>query len=845
MDWEQVNRIRAANQAERERLKAMEQAAEEKIKQAMASPGFRDAKAPDLDRNERLIFRLKTQLIDYIIEHGLVQGFIFDGVVMPIVGGNIVITGEMIGDAARKEGLTDGSDVEKIIEYFVSENGVVMDENYVHTDNNFTDALLNKLNGIEAGAEENKVIDVLFNGTTVLDPDTRTAAIVITPEDIKAWYEQNKDTNAFTDAEKAKLEGIEAGAEVNKVNNVFVDGNSVVNPEKNAIITKELIKAAYESNENTNAFTDDEKANLKFLWTWYPEIDHEIEEIKTKHDADIRGAYDTIDVLSSTLTTRINEEHEHINSVQEKLNEQIQKEAEDVTTINARISSLQLSVDSDVTTINAKISSLQLTVEDDDRELRGLIRAEADLRESGDMENLASIRAESNARAMNDQSLQSGISVLASAITMLNASSIQRDQELEVKIDTIQEALGKTDDSVGQNRLDVLDLMTKYQNIDNREYTHYTTLSSQLASLNERESTHYATISSQLMEITSEQGELMADITSMKEDITSNSAEIAHVQTELDGVITNVSSMTLCCSSVKAQIDGLRADVDSNTEMITTNQDDIAAINRTIGELERQGLRELWRNSSPMEAFSAKDVTLPPDYDGDYVTIVLASTGRCQVISLLKGLAQDGVIQVTQAYNDKIWLSIGYRYFKYETGKVIVGNAFVVGRIGDTSQTLDNTEAIPLVIYGGVGSPVGGGAPVVGGARNNWENSTTPGRIIKKNFWTNPHPENKVTTLDVPKESIEDFDMNNIYVLGFSFSTKDTGSIITAVVSGKGNTLVRVPNNDGDSHAYMSRYVYLNERGISIGIGQKGNENEHIQDDSILIPLIIGKLTIS
>lgn len=59
---------------------------------------------------------------------------------------------------------------------------------------------------------------------------------------IKTAYEGEANTNAFTDAEKAKLTGIDAGAEVNP--------------------TAGEIKTAYESNANTNAFTDAEQTKL-------------------------------------------------------------------------------------------------------------------------------------------------------------------------------------------------------------------------------------------------------------------------------------------------------------------------------------------------------------------------------------------------------------------------------------------------------------------------------------------------------------------------------------------------------------------------------------------------------
>lgn len=63
-----------------------------------------------------------------------------------------------------------------------------------------------------------------------------------TPAEIKTAYESNSNTNAFTDAERAKLTGIEAGA--------------------TGDMTSAQIKAAYESNSNTNPFTDSEKTKV-------------------------------------------------------------------------------------------------------------------------------------------------------------------------------------------------------------------------------------------------------------------------------------------------------------------------------------------------------------------------------------------------------------------------------------------------------------------------------------------------------------------------------------------------------------------------------------------------------
>lgn len=64
----------------------------------------------------------------------------------------------------------------------------------------------------------------------------------LTSASIKTQYESNADTNAFTDAEQTKLSGIEIGATADQ--------------------TGAEIKAAYEAEANTNAFTDAEKTNL-------------------------------------------------------------------------------------------------------------------------------------------------------------------------------------------------------------------------------------------------------------------------------------------------------------------------------------------------------------------------------------------------------------------------------------------------------------------------------------------------------------------------------------------------------------------------------------------------------
>lgn len=260
-NWEHVEAIRAENSAARERFNQNVVSGTRMTDCINDSPGSAETKLPWLDEWDVKLQKLQTQLIDYIIEHGLVQGFDFDGVSQPIKGGKIAITADMIKMVTDRFGYFTEKETNTFIEKYLPEHHYVSDEKYVHTDNNYTAGEKKKLAGIEEGAQVNAILDVIFNGSTVLDPETKIATITITPEQVREWYEQNANTNAFTDSDKAKLDGIAEGAEVNKVNDVTLDGVTVIE-EKIAKLTKEKIKASYESNDDTNAFTNAEKQKL-------------------------------------------------------------------------------------------------------------------------------------------------------------------------------------------------------------------------------------------------------------------------------------------------------------------------------------------------------------------------------------------------------------------------------------------------------------------------------------------------------------------------------------------------------------------------------------------------------
>ena len=318
-DWEHVEAIRAEQDSARNRRDLNTLPTDEVSNEIYNSPSGRNAKVPGLDHWEQMIHKVRTQLIDYIIEHGLVQGFEYDGINEPIKNGKIVLTAKMLQRVTDRFGYFKEKETLEFIEKYLPEHHYVADENYVHTDNNYTDAEKAKLEGIADGAEVNKVISVLFNGVESIDPETRVATITITPADVKAWYEQNPDTNVFTDAEKAKLESININELSNKVEDVTLDGETVVR-NKVAILTAKKIKDSYESNADTNAFTDADKALVEQV---LPELQKGVNQHEQR-----------IDALEKSQITQDAEIEDAKNSIT-KLGDEVNSVAGRVTTLEA------------------------------------------------------------------------------------------------------------------------------------------------------------------------------------------------------------------------------------------------------------------------------------------------------------------------------------------------------------------------------------------------------------------------------------------------------------------------------------------------------------------------------
>ena len=122
-------------------------------------------------------------------------------------------------------------------------NNLVQDGAYVHTDNNFTSTLKNKLDGIEGGAQVNVIpdwsesdstaADYIKNKPTSLSDFTNDLDLIdndaasttktyssskinnLLNQKVTGQYGKGLSSNDFTNSYKSKLDGVEEGAEAN------------------------------------------------------------------------------------------------------------------------------------------------------------------------------------------------------------------------------------------------------------------------------------------------------------------------------------------------------------------------------------------------------------------------------------------------------------------------------------------------------------------------------------------------------------------------------------------------------------------------------------------------------
>ena len=419
-DWEHVEAIRAAQTSARERFNQNVIAGDSMAADIRTSPGGKETDVRDLDSWDVKLFKLKSQLIDYIIEHGLVQGFNWDGTDYPIQNGKVVITEEMIKMVTDRFGYFTEKETLAFVEKYLPEHHYVSDPQYVHTDNNYTTEEKKKLEGIEAGAQVNAILDVVFNGNTVLDPETKVATIAITPEMVKEWYESNEDTNVFTDAEKAKLNGIDTGALANKVEDVTLDGETIVK-NKVAALTAKKIKDSYESNPDTNAFTDGDKVLVE---TTIPELVKGVNQHEKRLD-DLENFQTEQEKKNDAFTAKDGEQDTRLDAVEAK---NVTQDAE-IEETKASISELGNEVNSiagRVTTNETEIANLKKSQTSQD-------------------EDISQLQEDVNNISQKNTAQDEEISNLKNNITAINEKDTSQDAEItQLKADVAN--AGKVDD---------------------------------------------------------------------------------------------------------------------------------------------------------------------------------------------------------------------------------------------------------------------------------------------------------------------------------------------------------------------------------------------------------------
>ena len=135
------------------------------------------------------------------------------------------------------------ADEKTALSQFTNDANYVADAAYVHTDANFTTAEKEKLSAIAAGAQVNVIESVKVNGSA-LTPDAQKAVDITVPTALSDLTNDNNTVtdasyvhtdNNYTTAEKEKLSAIAAGAQVNVIESVKVNGTALT-PDANKAV---------------------------------------------------------------------------------------------------------------------------------------------------------------------------------------------------------------------------------------------------------------------------------------------------------------------------------------------------------------------------------------------------------------------------------------------------------------------------------------------------------------------------------------------------------------------------------------------------------------------------------
>lgn len=157
---------------------------------------------------------------------------------------NVIETIKVNNSALTPSSKTVNIEVPTKTSDLTNDSNFASDANYVHTDNNYTTTEKNKLNGIAANAQVNKLESVKVNGVTqtitskAVDISVPTKTSDLTNDSNFASDSAYVHTdNNYTTTEKNKLSGIAANAQVNVIESVKVNGTALTPSSKAVNIT--------------------------------------------------------------------------------------------------------------------------------------------------------------------------------------------------------------------------------------------------------------------------------------------------------------------------------------------------------------------------------------------------------------------------------------------------------------------------------------------------------------------------------------------------------------------------------------------------------------------------------
>lgn len=417
----------------------------------------RGINSPVLNDTEQLVFRMRAELIDYIVAHGLVDGLIWDGVIKKTENGKIVITAEMVDSLVDKLQFFKKEDVLKLLETYLPENNYVKDENYVHTDNNFTDEEIARI--------DKAISDIIEVKEHEQECDEENRRKFEEIDGRLSWHDANLITISSQIA-AITSSTIRQQAEIDEIEKVV--GNHLKDYEMHLQDFNDHLEEAAEKfngiGEEMNSFREDltdlenrekvNEQNIASLIAADADINRHMREIDDNHRkltastillaSEIHRVEDKVD--KNERNNQI--EHEELrNRIQEEYDRAVAKESE----IENKISGLTASsivTDAKITALSEALAEETKRATDAENALGDRIDrvTASSLIISGQISEIEeAIKRESEERKAADNDIKSSMATMSSTMAVLSSSVLVNSS----KIESIKEVINSTGTEIG------------------------------------------------------------------------------------------------------------------------------------------------------------------------------------------------------------------------------------------------------------------------------------------------------------------------------------------------------------------------------------------------------------